>query len=191
MDFEKEYKSLVGRITKAHLYAQTDSTRAVLEDIYPSLSESEDERIRAVILKLVLGMRDEIFTTADKLVTKPKVLAWLKKQKEVDWEEELEKCKRNYLYFFDKYVKIKLKPAEWSEEEYGRLFDIEHYLDGTLQLNPDRKIACIDFLKSLRPSWKPSEEQMEALRVTIDFMPDTFKPRCTLITLQNGLEKLM
>lgn len=46
---------------------------------------------------------------------------------------------------------IEQKPAEWSEEEYGRLFDIEHYLDGTLQLSPDRKIACIDFLKSLRP----------------------------------------
>ena len=43
------------------------------------------------------------------------------------------------------------QPAEWSEEEYGRLFDIEHYLYGTLQLSPDRKNACIDFLKSLRP----------------------------------------
>ena len=53
--------------------------------------------------------------------------------------------------------------VEWSEEEYGRLFDIEHYLDGTLQLSPDRRIACIDFLKSLRPSWKPSEEQMTNL----------------------------
>lgn len=59
---------------------------------------------------------------------------------------------------------------EWSEEEYGRLFDIEQYLHGTLQLSPDRKIACIDFLKSLRPQprWKPSEEQMGSLRLAID-----------------------
>lgn len=77
-----------------------------------------------------------------------------KEQKPVDYEAELKKCKDNPLYFFDKYVSIKLKPAEWSEEEYGRLFDIEHYLDGTLQLSPDRKIACIDFLKSLRPQSK-------------------------------------
>lgn len=53
-----------------------------LKEAFPELRENEDERIRAVILKLVLGMRDEIFTTADKLVTKPKVLAWLEKQKE-------------------------------------------------------------------------------------------------------------
>lgn len=54
------------------------------------------------------------------------------------------------------------RSSEWSEEEYGRLFDIEHYLDGTLQLSPDRRIACIDFLKSLR-HWKPSEEDIKML----------------------------
>lgn len=57
--------------------------------------------------------------------------------------------------------------VEWSEEEYGRLFDIEHYLDGTLQLSPDRRIACIAFLKSLHPSWKPSEEQMRHLHYAL------------------------
>lgn len=64
---------------------------------------------------------------------------------------------------------------EWSEEEYGRLFDIEHYLDGTLQLNPDRKIACIDFLKSLRPQphWKPTKNQLDALNLVImDYTED-------------------
>ena len=38
--------------------------------------------------------------------------------------------------------------------------------------------------------WKPSEEQMEALRETIDFAPETFKPKCTLESLYNGLKKL-
>lgn len=46
------------------------------------------------------------------------------------------------------------KPVEWSEKEFGMLFDIEHYLNGTLQLTPDRKIKCISFLKSLRPQSK-------------------------------------
>lgn len=167
------------------------------------------------------------------------ILRWAdehpKEQKPVDYEAELKKCKDNPLYFYDKYVSIKQKPAEWkatlngesiptenqsveiplaewsdddsdnlervenylwmlddyvgddcampqgktdkireniqeillpwlkslpkrfnlqlkqewSDEEYGRLFDIEHYLDGTLQLSPDRRIACINFLKSL------------------------------------------
>jgi hypothetical protein len=39
--------------------------------------------------------------------------------------------------------------------------------------------------------WKPSEGQMLALSETIAFAPDTFKPKCTLITLQDELKKLM
>ena len=35
----------------------------------------------------------------------------------VDYAEELKKCKDNPLYFYDKYVKVKQEPAEWSEED--------------------------------------------------------------------------
>ena len=38
--------------------------------------------------------------------------------------------------------------------------------------------------------WKPSEEQMEALKEDIDFAPDTYKLRCTLVSLYNDLKKL-
>ncbi len=69
-------------INEVRSWSLPKETREILEALIPELRESDDERIRVVILKLVLGMRDEIFTTADKLVTKPKVLAWLKKQKE-------------------------------------------------------------------------------------------------------------
>lgn len=83
MDFEKEYKSLVGRITKAHLYAQTDSTRAVLEEIYPSLSESEDERIRKALVKYFderNNYRDEDETFNG--IPFSDIIAYLEKQKE-------------------------------------------------------------------------------------------------------------
>ena len=53
-----------------------------LKHIFPELTESEDERIRKVIYKLMLGMREEIFTSQDEIVTKEKVLAWFEKQKE-------------------------------------------------------------------------------------------------------------
>ena len=43
--YEKKYKELVGKIEKAYLYAQTDSTKAVLEEIHPEL-KSEDERVK-------------------------------------------------------------------------------------------------------------------------------------------------
>ena len=40
-----------------------------------------------------------------------------KEQKPVDYEAELKKCKDNPLYFYDKYVSIKQKPAEINEYE--------------------------------------------------------------------------
>lgn len=39
--------------------------------------------------------------------------------------------------------------------------------------------------------WKPSGEQMEALKETIDFAPETFKPICTLATLYEDLKKML
>ena len=40
--YERKYKELEGKIKKAYLYAQTDSTKAVLEDILPELAINED-----------------------------------------------------------------------------------------------------------------------------------------------------
>lgn len=190
----------------------------VLHNIFPELRESEDERVRAVILKLVLGMRDEIFTTADKLVTKPKVLSWLEKHKESSHISE--SCKENAEYFtsqcgdnrFELIDKAKRdiiaktniesspdemkvldsflfrawqmgwlgkydvilpeqKPA-WSEEDEKMLDEVldrvtyafyEQGLDGEIE---DDLVFL--WLHKLRPSWKPSEEQMEALMLAIE-----------------------
>lgn len=54
-NYEKKYKDLEGKIKKAYLYAQTNSTKAVLEDILPELAESEDEKIRKSIIENLKG----------------------------------------------------------------------------------------------------------------------------------------
>ena len=94
MDYEKKYNEALERAKELIAKWIGKNKDFYIEDysyIFPELRESEDERIRAVILKLVLGMRDEIFTTADKLVTKPKVLDWLKKQKEQKSKDDEQK----------------------------------------------------------------------------------------------------
>ena len=53
MDYEKAYKNLVTKVKNAHLYAQTDSTKNVLEDILPELAESDNERIRKKCIELI------------------------------------------------------------------------------------------------------------------------------------------
>ena len=50
MNYEKEYKKLKADIEKAYLFAQTDSTKAVLEHILPELCESENEKMRKELL---------------------------------------------------------------------------------------------------------------------------------------------
>lgn len=66
------------------------------------------------------------------------------------------------------------KPAEWSEEDKNTLDDacrwIAEYAGYLMDKNYGKAsmlMGLTDKLKSLRPSWKPSEEQMEALKRTI------------------------
>lgn len=39
--------------------------------------------------------------------------------------------------------------------------------------------------------WKPSEEQMSALADALEDMPEHYKPKCTLESLERDLKKLM
>lgn len=67
-------------------------------------------------------------------------------------------------------------PAEWSEEDKDTIENAIKYLNrysGALyngnKGEESKKVSCIaKNLKSLRPFWKPSEEQMEALQRAID-----------------------
>lgn len=75
--YEKKYKEIVGQIKKAYLYAQTDSTKAVLEEIFPELKESEDERIKEAIIATIHLYYGEPLEDEAK-----EMLAWLEKQGE-------------------------------------------------------------------------------------------------------------
>lgn len=83
MDYEKKYKEIVGQLKKAYLYAQTDSTKAVLEEILPELAESEDDKIRKELL-------DFCKSKAEKYPNDPKYknisawITWLEKQGDKD-----------------------------------------------------------------------------------------------------------
>ena len=78
------------------------------------------------------------------------------------------------------------KPAEWSEEDEEMrnlivaIFEVNHPDGffkanelGTTDMRGVHTEEIISFLKSLRPSWKPSEEQMEALRKAVNKLADT------------------
>lgn len=62
------------------------------------------------------------------------------------------------------------KQAEWSEEDEKTLNLLIETLDDNSHYFPfkETKMKMIHLLKSLRSSWKPSEDQMDALKELID-----------------------
>lgn len=130
MDYEKAYKELVGKIKNAHLYALTDSTKNVLENILPELAESEDEKVRKE-LKHYLEVKRCQTQSNEEYIKCNTFLAWLEKQKPVEqqmyWtEEEIEPIISDYLCGREHYGGMigrlcHLKPKqEWSEEDEER-----------------------------------------------------------------------
>ncbi len=107
MNYEEKYIELVGKIKKAYLYAQTDSTRAVLEGILPELAESEDERIRKKIIAIVKSQKEQQChidgAAYDKMIT------WLEKQGEQILANSAKTCK------------VEPKSAEWNKEDEQNL----------------------------------------------------------------------
>lgn len=148
MDYEKKYNEALKWMRE--LYPGLHgATKEDAEHFFPELRESEDERVIRTLYYLV---RDHDWVNG---ATKGEALAWLEKQKE-------------------------RKPAEWSEEDnrmIGRVRGIiERYaftqnaVDVNGELCEKEYVEMDTWLKSLRsqPQWKPSEDQMDALKELID-----------------------
>lgn len=137
MDYEKAYKELVGKIDKAYLYALTDSTRAVLEEIRPELREVGDEEVRKAMIDFFKHERDEVkegIAVFHYGVRVERMLAWLEKRGEQ-------------------------KPAEWSEEDKV-MFDeiIDFFENGTVKLQHDLSLYA-SWLKTLKGRIQPQPKQ--------------------------------
>ena len=116
MDYEKKYKDALKRAKKWAL-----THKLCIEDVFPELAESEDERIRRAIWLVLVATeeyQDAFYRTHN--ITRKECTDWLEKQKEQ-------------------------KPTEWSEEEKGILFECI----SALQNSSNWLLA--DKLKSLRP----------------------------------------
>lgn len=135
---------------------------SAIELAFPELAESEDERIRKHIVKFI----DEQYPTHGNLKDeKDKMFAYLEKQKEQkavaklcsnEWSEEDERMRNQLIYDVEHHKKEGLISAKQNKATKALYNGIEKCYD--------EKIA---WLKSLRPSWKPSEEQISALNYFI------------------------
>jgi len=82
MNYKEKYIALVNKIHKAHLYAQTDSTKAVLEEIRPELREVGDEEVRRAMIDFFKHEREEDIAVLHYGVDIERMIAWLEKRGE-------------------------------------------------------------------------------------------------------------
>jgi len=90
MNYEKKYKELVSKMERAYLYADTDNTKVVLEEIYPEIKSNKDEKIREALISILTSDFEKDNTIND--ITIGEIIDRLEKQdrqKPIDKEKVL------------------------------------------------------------------------------------------------------
>lgn len=191
-------KEAINIIKSATVY--TPEEMEALETLIPELNdseESEEERVRKDIVGLIkFALNDGSAVSPGSHTTKEEALAYLEKQKEQPQEnlvyrmnglmqeyieegkDEAEKEHRLKCYqlFWDAledanfFEQKEQKPAEWSEEDDLTIADLINYFEGdSLDCSTEEMVQRI---KSLRSSWKPSEEELVALKRAGEILRD-------------------
>ena len=172
-----------------------------IKKAFPELAESEDERIRKVLIKFHKSTIDiDGIKGAD-------ILAWLEKQGEqaLSWSEEDEYHKRQILRILkdngcsqtlqertEKWIEERLKSLRpqnktyyWTENEIK--FAISDYIRGAESYE-----KMVEKLRCLKPQsqWKPSKEQMTYIQDAISKYNEFSNEYTGLVKLYNDLKKL-
>ena len=185
--YEKKYNEAMLRADEAVQKGCLD--KDMFDIIFPP-EESEDERINKAIFK-ALSKKEARDVLLAEGVQVSEALAYLEKQKEqkpVEWSEEDEKMRSRILDIFAcdqkhylnetawfKSLPERFNPQpnqEWSEEDElirKRCIADLGYLTKHEPQYKERYDAQIAWLKSLRPGWKPTDEQMKAFARIITY----------------------
>ena len=222
----KRYDEAKLRMSAA--YNSNRCTIGFVNEIFPELAESEDERIRK---ELIDYFKENNAVLAFRGISNECVIAWLEKQgekgtigneKEIPfseqkpaWSEEDEKMLKDTIRFCElcgnqvsaNWLKSLRPQNVCSYNPYKAVVEsiaemCEKYEDANLDSLKDFysnvKVKCKDAKEydSLYPKsqWKPSDEQIKAIRLARSFVTDDFDEHPTLseilIELEAKLKKL-
>ena len=151
----------------------------VLKELFPELAKNKEERIKEELINFLRNYFYEEYQEID-LEKIGAWINWLEGQKEgnVPGEEELSRLRESC---FDAGMSVVIenpehyglqKSVKWSAEDEkmrNSILDKMISLDNAYGGDGIAYGSEIAWLKSLRPSWKPSEEQMEALAMAVTF----------------------
>ena len=152
------------------------TTKGICTYIFPELKESEDERIRGNIIATIHLYYGEPLEDEAK-----EMIAWLEKQGEhskfINGIQVRDKVTRNedgVLVNLSQLNRVankqgEQKPSEWREEIEAAISLLKYIAEEQekdyCQHNANALRKAAQYLESIRPqnTWKPSEEQIEAL----------------------------
>ena len=178
MDYEKMYNEALKRAKKF----EEKYGGGYAEYIFPELAESEDERIRKELKEAF-----EAYDIESKWNGIPvrSIIAWLEKQKKQKpgWSEEDEKM-------LDSIIKVVcgvgVQPNGLREKQVSFLKSLRPQYHGDVTMTEAYKMGLEAGKAS---SWKPSEEQMEALKKVTGNAVDADEYYPALATLYYDLKE--
>lgn len=192
MNTEQKAQAYDKALEIARQYYEKDSMNAFLDTIFPSLAESEDERIRR---KMLEHFRSKTKETWCNMPVKD-IIAYLEKQKECladnskTLASEDERIRKFLVDFFASYkigdVATKLngvriddilaylekqkeqKPAKWSEEDENVYKTIMDDFNGITPMSKAYKLKAAKWLKSFRPQYHGDVTMTEAYKMGLE-----------------------
>ena len=191
MDYEKKYKEAL----ELARVAAFNGHQSLMEEIFPELAESEDERIRKRIIALV--------NAHGQGMCKDGMLAWLENIPYTIDHEKREGFHLGYKAALEKQgetspilsnssnIRKDEQKPDWSNKEKLILNDIIETTERSNIFKENYQRELIDWLKSLkqRYTWKPSDEQMKQLGWIVEQNKDNMIGK-ELISLYQDLKKL-
>lgn len=152
MNYEQKYKSALEWMCSIYPTMQ-GAEKEDAEHYFPELRESKDERIRKAILELV-RQSSEVLDRQNQ----NNMITWLEKQ----GEQKPVKSEQNCYHNDGLYYAIDI-----LEKTFGK---VEGYQSDDGKMEHQTAIETVNALYHKKPNhWKPSEEQMEAIKYFIDF----------------------
>lgn len=167
MDYKEKYEKAVQAAMLAKQNTESAVTIQTLDDIFPELNESKDEKIRKAIINVFASHKDyEIYYG----VSAKDILAWLEKQGEQKPTDNIEPKFHEGEWIVNPPVLSsssnigKNIPAEWSEEDERERKRVVGLLEGWLSTFKETCYAedckCgINWLKSLKEKVQQQSKQ--------------------------------
>lgn len=198
MNYEQRYKEAlkaVKELQEANL--SDDGIQNWVNEKFPELRESEDDRIRKGIIRNLeyLADRAEGFVK-DELKER---IAWLEKQGTSYTKKDIDDAYVEGMAFAKN--ELEKQKTDWSEEDETNSYHLKTLLENLAKDNKyefriisdndrDKYTAWLKSLKQ-RHTWKPTEEQIEALERCVDYLNESDNEDAGVIdSLCHGLKLL-